>query len=322
MNKSTRPFNLPSTIAFIERDWLSANNVVLFDDHRATVVDTGYKKHTALTAQLLEFHCAHYEQTNRHRLKQSVELTRIVNTHLHSDHCGGNAMLQQRYPDIQTHIPQACATMVEQWDEAQLTYSATNQECDRFSFTHTIAFGQTLQLGGFEWHVHGAPGHDHTMFVLHCPELKLLISADALWENGFGVTFPELDDQSGFAEHQSTLDLISRLDVDWVIPGHGAAFTDIGAALDRAYSKLQYLREDPVRHEKMAARVLLKFLLLDREKIALADLSSILGQARLFRRLLGNPLDPQAQQSYCLSLARHLCVAGAAKQDELFLYNC
>jgi hypothetical protein len=28
----------------------------------------------------------------------------------------------------------------------------------------------------------------------------LLLSADALWENGFGVIFPELDGESGFAE--------------------------------------------------------------------------------------------------------------------------
>ena len=34
--------------------------------------------------------------------------------------------------------------------------------------------------------------------VLYEPELELLISADALWENGFGIVFPELEGGSGF----------------------------------------------------------------------------------------------------------------------------
>ena len=29
--------------------------------------------------------------------------------------------------------------------------------------------------------------------IYHCAEKRILISGDALWENGFGVVFPELD---------------------------------------------------------------------------------------------------------------------------------
>jgi glyoxylase-like metal-dependent hydrolase (beta-lactamase superfamily II) len=313
--------SLPASIRFIERDWLSANHILFFDQHQATVVDTGYKKHQALTLQLIDFHLQQYQQLNANRLTRNVELVRIINTHLHSDHCGGNASLQARNPSLLTAIPSSCADTVRQWNEEHLTYTATNQECDRFTFTHTIEFGQTMQLGGFEWHALGAPGHDHTMFVLHCPELRLLISADALWENGFGITFPELDHQSGFEEHQNTLDMIAQLDVDWVMPGHGAAFTHITAALDRAYSKLSYLREDPNRHEKLAARVLLKFMLLDREQLAIAQLESIMSQARLLRQLLSSQSNAQERSAFCNSLVDHLCAAGAARKDALFVYN-
>jgi glyoxylase-like metal-dependent hydrolase (beta-lactamase superfamily II) len=313
---------LPDTMRFIERDWLSANHILFFEQHQATVVDTGYKKHQALTLQLIDYHLQQYQQNNAQHLTNKVELVRIINTHLHSDHCGGNALLQARNPSLRTDIPSGCADSVRNWDNEQLSYTATNQECDRFTFTHTIDFNQTLQLGGFEWHVLGAPGHDNTMFMLYSPELKILISADALWENGFGITFPELDHQSGFQEHQNTLDLIARLDVQWVIPGHGTPFTNITAALNRAYSKLQYLREDPSRHEKLAARVLLKFMLLDREQLEIAQLASVLDQARLFKQLLKTQSSLEERKAFCEDLVDQLCTIGAARKDSRFVYNC
>jgi glyoxylase-like metal-dependent hydrolase (beta-lactamase superfamily II) len=321
MSLVAQQFTLPQTIRFIERDWLSANHVLMFEQHQATVIDTGYKKHQALTVQLIDHQLQQYQQTNENRLSSPVQLVRIINTHLHSDHCGGNAILQARNPSLQTLIPVACADIVRRWDETQLTYTSTNQECDPFTFTDTIAFDQQLQLGGFEWHALGAPGHDNTMFVLHCPELKLLISADALWENGFGLTFPELDQQSGFAEHRATLDRIAKLDVQWVIPGHGAPFTHIGAALDRAYSKLKYLSDDPSRHEKLAARVLLKFMLLDREKLVLAQLDSILSQTRFFKQIIDSQGTEPERAAFCNNLVDQLCSAGAARKDGIFVYN-
>ena len=42
--------------------------------------------------------------------------------------------------------------------------------------------------------------------MLYCAEERVLISADALWENGFGVIFPELEGESGFAEEQAVLE--------------------------------------------------------------------------------------------------------------------
>ncbi len=43
---------------------------------------------------------------------------------------------------------------------------------------------------------------------------------DALWENGFGVIFPELEGESGFAEQAAVLERIAELDAHVVIPGH------------------------------------------------------------------------------------------------------
>lgn len=90
-----------------------------------------------------------------------------------------------------------------------------------------------------------------------------MISADALWEEGFRAIFPELWGEAGFDEVAQTLDLIETLPVELVIPGHGASFQDITKALATAQSRLDYLASDPDRNARQGAKVLLKYRLLE-----------------------------------------------------------
>ena len=50
--------------------------------------------------------------------------------------------------------------------------------------------------------------------------------------------FPELEGESGFAEQRTILELIESLGPRLVIPGHGAPFSDVDAALKRAHARL------------------------------------------------------------------------------------
>jgi glyoxylase-like metal-dependent hydrolase (beta-lactamase superfamily II) len=206
----------------------------------------------------------------------------IVNTHLHSDHCGGNALLQATWP-CRTVIPASEAGAVQEWDEAHLTFRATGQTCERFSFTGTIASGAQLRLGALDWDVLGAPGHDPHSLMLYCASERILISADALWENGFGVIFPELEGESGFAEEQAVLEAIARLDVRLVIPGHGSPFTNVEQALERAFSRVAWLRADPARNAKNALKVLIVFKLLEVRAMGFDTLLQMLDDASVMR---------------------------------------
>ena len=265
------PIRLPPTVRFVERDWLSANGV-LFDDGRvAALVDTGYVKHRELTLALV-----------RHLLGERP-LDLVVNTHLHSDHCGGNAALQRAW-GARTLIPAASAEAVRRWDDDGLSFGATGQRCERFGFDGTIADGDELELGGLSWRAIAAPGHDPQALVLHCASERLLISADALWENGFGVIFPELDGESGFAEQRAILERIATLPVDAVIPGHGPMFRDVAGALARARARLEHLSSDPARNARHAVKVLLKFLLLDRERVPLDGVAPMMAAIPLIPR--------------------------------------
>lgn len=253
----------------IERDWLSCNQILFFDEEGgmpagATLVDSGYVKHAEATLALV-----------RHVLAQrgfaEVGLRLLINTHLHSDHCGGNALLAQTF-GCPILVPAPEFDAVTRWDEDALSYNGTGQRCARFVAAGSLRPGDELSLGGARWQALGAPGHDPHSLILHCPEHRVLISADALWENGFGVIFPELEGESGFAEQQAVLDLISTLDVDTVIPGHGRVFGEVPAAIERARHRLEGMRADPTRNARNAARVLIKFLLLDHERMTFEEL--------------------------------------------------
>jgi glyoxylase-like metal-dependent hydrolase (beta-lactamase superfamily II) len=262
---------LPKSMRVFERGWLSSNNVLFTDAERTALVDSGYASHAPQTLSLV-----------RRALRAGRSLDLIVNTHLHSDHCGGNALLQANFA-CGTLIPSTEAEAVRAWDEHALTFLATGQHCERFGFTGTIAPGSTLRLGALDWSVLGAPGHDPHSLMLYCAEERLLISADALWENGFGVIFPELEGDSGFAEQRAVLDLIGTLDIRAVIPGHGAPFSDVSKALEFASSRIDYLRADPARNARNALKVLIVFKLMELRTMRVGDLLSLVEEARAMR---------------------------------------
>jgi len=259
---------LPASIHVLERGWLSSNNILLYGSHGVAVVDTGYVTHAEQTLALIQ-----------HALNGRT-LDLIVNTHLHTDHCGGNALLQRHYRcDIA--IPQLDADKVRAWDELEQGFKAAGQCCQR-----TLTPGQVLELGDLLWEVHAAPGHEPHSLILYCRAERILITADALWENGFGVIFPELIGASGFAEQQAVLELIESLDVDIVIPGHGAPFTDVAGALARAFSRLAYLRADPRRNASNALKVLIAFKLLEARSMSLAELDRFIDGSSLVQSCL------------------------------------
>lgn len=261
---------LPSPMRVFERGWLSSNNILFTGGRETALIDSGYATHAAQTGALVS-----------HAL-QGKRLDWLINTHLHSDHCGGNASLQRTY-QCRTSIPVAEAEKVRAWDAETLTYEETGQQCERFTFSDAISPGDILTLGDMTWQALAAPGHDPHSLIYYCPEERILISADALWENGFGVIFPELEGESGFTEVRDTLKLIESLDVRLVIPGHGAPFADVDKALGTAWSRIDYFMADPARNAQNAVKVLLKFLLLERQSIPLAQLEAIMSGIALFR---------------------------------------
>jgi len=297
------PIALPATMRVFERGWLSANNILFVDGDDTALVDSGYVTHAAQTLALVEAGLG------------GRPLRRLINTHLHSDHCGGNAALQARWQP-HTAIPAAEADAVRRWDREALSYRDTGQQCDRFAFDALLHDGDELVLGGIAWRVVAAPGHDPHAVMLFAPGERILISGDALWENGFGVIFPELDGESGFAEQAAVLECIAALAPRLVIPGHGSMFTDVDGALARANGRLAYLGADPRRNASHAFKVLVKFKLLEQGSMPLEALHAWMEAAPLMQRIRARFMPEQPLGAILDEVVRSLAGIGALALED------
>ena len=132
--------------------------------------------------------------------------------------------------------------------------------------------GEIVVAGGRQWQILAAPGHDPHSVMWFDPDGGVLLSADALWEHGFGVVFPEVAGEPGFDDVGEVLDRIEALPVRIVVPGHGAPFTDLRSALQRARSRLAGFREQPLRHARHAVKVLIKYHVMEEREMPLAEL--------------------------------------------------
>jgi glyoxylase-like metal-dependent hydrolase (beta-lactamase superfamily II) len=297
-----------SGLQMVERGWLSAN-MVIAQGRQTAVVDTGYVRHEAQTLALVR---AAFGQSGPQLL---------INTHLHSDHCGGNAALQKAFPAMRTLIPPGHAAEVAAWDAYALSYEPTGQLCPRFNFDDVLRPGQDLLLGDRPWQVLAAPGHDPHSVVLFEPDSRTLISADALWENGFGVVFPELEGLHAFAEVGATLDLIEGLQPKTVIPGHGAVFGYRPEVMARARQRLASFVSDPQRHAQHAVKVLLKYKLLEVQQQPLPDFMAWACATAYMQALHRNWFAQRSIEDWLISLLADLQKVGAAQVQDGLVMN-
>jgi glyoxylase-like metal-dependent hydrolase (beta-lactamase superfamily II) len=216
---------------------------------------------------------------------------------------------------VSIQIPAGEADAVRTWDVERLSYRATAQRCPRFSFDRVLRAGDVLELGGRPWQVMTAAGHDPHMLMLYEQDQRILVSADALWEHGFGAIFPEIEGESGFGEQRQALDLIDRLQPRLVIPGHGSPFREVGAALQRAYRRLDALSSSPERNARHVLKVLVKFWLLQVGQAPIRRLVRHFSRARYARIVHQRYFADLSFDQMIGRTAHELCAAGAAALD-------
>ena len=290
----------------LERGWLSANQAVFraVGATPATVVDTGFSAHAEQTLALID-----------HALG-GVPLGRIVNTHLHSDHCGGNASLQAR-GDVQTWIPSPSMAAVERWDDDALSYRLTDQPCPRFVAHRALVPGASIALGEAAWQIHAALGHDMDVVMLFEPQTRTLISGDALWEERLAIIFPELVGDDGFGPTRATLSLIERLEPRTVLPGHGRVFEDVGRALAASRERVAAFERHPERHAQHAARALVMFHLLEVRELGFADLVAWMLRTPIYRAVVRRAgLDDAGASRWATAQVRRLVDDGVLLEQE------
>lgn len=269
---------LPESVRVIVRGWLNCNQVVLRAARANVLVDSGYVSHREATVA---------------QVREALEgegLARLVNTHCHSDHMGGNAALRTAFA-CRITIPVGEVRHVLPWTPQSVWMEEFDQRAEPFEFDDTLGPGDQFAGGGLEWQAHAAPGHDMDALMFFEPRHRILLSGDALWEDGMGFVWPQ-DGPNPFIEAAfEALATIERLDPAIVVPGHGIAFGNARASIGNARSRLAAFARDPAKAARHVIKSMFVFALLDRGRMAIADVPAYLARiacyGRMSRRFLG-----------------------------------
>jgi glyoxylase-like metal-dependent hydrolase (beta-lactamase superfamily II) len=265
---------LPPPVRVIVRGWLNSNQVVLRAPGDNVVIDSGYCGHREETLALLAGPGG----------LENEPLERLVNTHCHSDHMGGNAALAAAH-GCRITIPAGEVKHVDPWTPQSAWMAQFDQRADPFRHDDTLAAGDTFEAAGLAWEAHAAPGHDMDALVYFEPTHRILVSGDALWENGMGFVWPETGANPAIAAAHAALDTIARLDPEIVIPGHGAPFADAAGAIATAREKLDAFAADPAKNARHAVKVLFVFALLDKGGMPVPEIERYVARVPCYRQL-------------------------------------
>ena len=117
------------------------------------------------------------------------------------------------------------------------------------------------------------------------PVHRILISGDALWENGMGFVWPEEGGNPFIEAAREALATIEGLDPAVVIPGHGEPFADVRSSLAAVRAKLDAFERDPAKNARHMAKVMFIFALLDRGSMPLAQVAGYLDRIPCYREI-------------------------------------
>ncbi len=283
---------MPATVRPIVRGWLNSNQVVLLAPGENVLVDSGYCTHRERTLEIL----ASREGLDRQPLE------RLVNTHCHSDHMGGNAAIASAY-GCRITIPAGEVKHVRPWTPQSAWMEELDQRADPFHFDDTIAAGESFEGGGYEWEAYAAPGHDMDALMFFEPMHRILVSGDALWENGMGFVWPMEGANPYIDAAQETLAAIERLNPAVVIPGHGDIFSDAGGSIASVRSRLDAFERDPAKNARHGTKVMFVFALLDKGSMPAAEVPDYLARVPFYsdvsQRFMG--LAPAALAEWLLA---------------------
>ena len=222
------PDRLPSWLIWQQRPFPDAN-LLLLPGRQPAMVDSGFVGHAAETASWVRGHTA--------------KLALVVNTHWHSDHVGGNALLQAAGAGIAASARDAEA--VARRDPGCCVSEYLDQPVPPYTVDLSLEDGQQLRLGDADWEVVRTPGHTPGHLALWQPDERLLVVGDALSDYDVGWVNLALDGPDAATTALKSLQRLADLAPRILLPSHGPIPADTGAALANALRRAQRLVDDP-----------------------------------------------------------------------------
>ncbi|MFV9676994.1 MAG: MBL fold metallo-hydrolase [Methanosarcinales archaeon] len=186
-----------------ERGVLDANTYVIKADI-TVIVDPGREKYLALLLEELQLDGIDPESIDS-----------ILITHLHPDHCDATAA----FKDISGAKVALHSLQLEYLD-------VMIEEASRFlgisksrEFEADIVFEDVLSLGNKELSILHTPGHSPDSICLYAADEKVLLCGDLVFEKSIGRDDLPFGDGK---ELMRSINRMSALDVELLLPGHGA----------------------------------------------------------------------------------------------------
>lgn len=256
------------TASFFQRQYPSANCVLLHGPH-PVLVDTGLGADVAGLLAWLR------------GLGVAPERLRIVNTHSHCDHAGGNWALQSRGATIAAEANEAAAVNNRDPDACRAQW--LRQPIEPYVVNHLLGDGDTVETGAAAWRVLATPGHTAGHLSLFEPESGILVLGDALHQADLGWLNPYREGGNSLDRASATLDRLASLPARIGYSGHGAAIADLPRALDRARRRVQSWRDAPERIAWHACKRVFSHALMLAGGLTDAEIAPMLLDAPWFR---------------------------------------
>jgi len=156
------------------------------------------------------------------------KINKIINTHAHFDHTGGNKKFRDwTKAEIFAHkddkkLIEKGMTCADLFDEVARAVTVDKE----------LKEGERIKTENFDFRIISTPGHTPGSICLYDKMKKVLISGDTLFDGGVGRT----DLPFGNPEDlKKSIDKLSRLDISYLLPGHGSPrFGGIGFLIKQA----------------------------------------------------------------------------------------
>jgi hydroxyacylglutathione hydrolase len=249
----------PSWLTWQRRPFPDAN-LPLLHGRQPTLVDSGFVGHAEQTLAWARAHTAH--------------VALVVNTHWHSDHVGGNALLQAAGAGIAASAPDADA--VGRRDPGCCQAEYLDQPVAPYTVDQPLDDQQILRLGDGDWQVIRTPGHTPGHLSLWQPEERQLAVGDALSDYDVGWVNLALDGPDATSAALASLHRLVGLVPRVLLPAHGPIPADPAATLATAIRRAQRLVDDPSGAVWYGARRILAFARMIRDGIPASEIEPYL----------------------------------------------
>ena len=182
-------------------------------------------------------------------------------THLHFDHCGAAAHLQEAFPGLRIASSARGAAIIQRPGAVRLIKKLNREATEMirgwgvegtgdepfrpFEVDLVLEDGQVVDIGGgLRVRAISTPGHTRDFMSYYIPEKKILVGSEAVGcaaMNGYVVS-DCLVDYDGFT---ASLKKLSRLEVEILAQGHHFVYTgeDVPAFFERSIRSAERFRE-------------------------------------------------------------------------------